>query len=50
MHEYTINKCAEMLERDRASIARVLRTVQPDAGTPKRPLYRLATVVKAFIS
>jgi phage terminase Nu1 subunit (DNA packaging protein) len=49
MHEYTINKCAEMLERDRASVARVLRSVPPDAGTPKRPLYRLATVVRALI-
>jgi phage terminase Nu1 subunit (DNA packaging protein) len=50
MHEYTINKCAEMLERDRASVARVLRSAPPDAGTPRRPLYRLATVVKALIA
>jgi phage terminase Nu1 subunit (DNA packaging protein) len=49
MHEYTINKCSEMLERDRASVARALRKVPPDAGTPKRPLYRLATVVKALV-
>jgi phage terminase Nu1 subunit (DNA packaging protein) len=48
MHEYTINRCAEMLERDRASVARALRNVPPDAGTPKRPLYRLATVTKAL--
>jgi phage terminase Nu1 subunit (DNA packaging protein) len=48
MHEYTINKCAEMLERDRASVARALRDVPPDAGTPKRALYRLATVAKAL--
>ncbi len=38
-----------MLERDRASVARALRKVAPDAGTPKRPLYRLATVVKALM-
>jgi hypothetical protein len=50
MHEYTINKCAEMIERDRASIARVLRSVPPDGGTEKKPLYRLATVVKALIA
>jgi hypothetical protein len=50
MHEYTINKCAEMLERDRASVARILRSVPPDAGTPSRPLYRLATVVRALIA
>jgi phage terminase Nu1 subunit (DNA packaging protein) len=49
MHEFTVNKCAEMLERDRASVARALRKVPPDAGTPKRPLYRLATVVKALM-
>src|ERR1700722_16112688 len=48
MHKYTINRCAEMLERDRASVARTLRDVPPDAGTPKRPLYRLATVAKAL--
>ena len=48
MHKYTINRCAEMLERDRASVARALRNVPPDAGTPKRPLYRLATVTKAL--
>jgi phage terminase Nu1 subunit (DNA packaging protein) len=49
MYEYTINKCAEMIERDRASITRVLRSVPPDGGTEKKPLYRLATVVKALI-
>jgi phage terminase Nu1 subunit (DNA packaging protein) len=48
MHEYTINKCAEMIERDRATVARALRKVPPDGGTAKRPLYRLATVVKAL--
>lgn len=50
MNEFTINKCATMLERDRASIARMLRAVPPDAGTDKRPLYRLATVVRAIIA
>jgi phage terminase Nu1 subunit (DNA packaging protein) len=49
MHEYTINKCAEMTGKDRATIVRILRSVPPDAGTPRRPLYRLATVVKALI-
>jgi hypothetical protein len=50
MHEYTINKCSEMLERDRASVARALRKVAPDAGTPSRPLFRLATVVSALVA
>jgi phage terminase Nu1 subunit (DNA packaging protein) len=50
MHEYTINKCAEMIERDRASIARLLRSIPADAGTPSRPLYRLATVVNALVA
>ena len=50
MHEYTINKCSEMLERDRASVARALRSVPPDGGTASRPLYRLATVVRALVA
>lgn len=50
MHEYTINKCAEMIERDRATIARALRKVPPDGGTASRPLYRLASVVTALIA
>jgi phage terminase Nu1 subunit (DNA packaging protein) len=50
MHEYTIGKCAEMIEKDRATIVRILRSVPPDAGTPKRPLYRLATVVNALVA
>ena len=50
MHEYTIGKCAEMIEKDRATIVRILRSVPPDAGTPSRPLYRLATVVNALVA
>jgi phage terminase Nu1 subunit (DNA packaging protein) len=50
MHEYTIGKCAEMIEKDRATLVRILRSVPPDAGTASRPLYRLATVVKALIA
>jgi phage terminase Nu1 subunit (DNA packaging protein) len=50
MHEYTINKCSEMLERDRASVARALRSVPPDGGTASRPLYRLASVVRALVA
>jgi phage terminase Nu1 subunit (DNA packaging protein) len=50
MHEFTVNKIAEMLERDRASMARVLRSIPADAGTPKKPLYRLATAVRALIA
>jgi phage terminase Nu1 subunit (DNA packaging protein) len=48
MHEFTINRCAEMLERDRATVARALRNVPPDGGSAKRPLYRLATVADAL--
>ncbi|MFG3595526.1 hypothetical protein [Bradyrhizobium sp. RDI18] len=50
MHEYTIGKCAEMIEKDRATLVRILRKVPPDAGTASRPLYRLGTVVKALIA
>ena len=50
MYEYTINKCAEMIGKDRATLARVLRSTPADAGTASRPLYRLATVVKALIA
>jgi hypothetical protein len=49
MHEYTIGKCAEMIEKDRSTLVRILRSVPPDAGTASRPLYRLATVVKALV-
>jgi phage terminase Nu1 subunit (DNA packaging protein) len=48
MHEFTINRCAEMLGRDRATVGRALRNVPPDAGTAKRPLYRIATVADAL--
>lgn len=48
MHEYTINKCGEMLETDRATVARALRSIPPDAGTSRRPLYRLATAARAL--
>ena len=50
MYEYTINKCAEMIERDRATVARSLRKVPPDGGTQSRPLYRIATVMKALLA
>jgi phage terminase Nu1 subunit (DNA packaging protein) len=48
MHEFTVNRCAEMFEKDRATVARALRNVSPDGGTAKRPLYRLATVADAL--
>ena len=48
MHEFTINRCAEMLGKDRATVGRALRNIPPDAGTAKRPLYRLATVADAL--
>lgn len=50
MHELTINRIAEMFEKDRATLARALRSVPPDGGTEKRPLYRVATAVKALIA
>jgi phage terminase Nu1 subunit (DNA packaging protein) len=46
----SINRAADLLEKDRQTLVRALRHVPPDAGTPKRPLYRLATVVKALIA
>lgn len=49
MYELTVNKIAEMVEKDRATVARALRSVPPDGGSPKRPLYRLATAVRALI-
>jgi phage terminase Nu1 subunit (DNA packaging protein) len=50
MHEHTLNRLAEMFEKDRASLARAMRNVPRDAGTEKRPLYRVATAVKALIA
>jgi phage terminase Nu1 subunit (DNA packaging protein) len=47
---FSINRAADLLERDRQTLVRALRHVPPDAGTPKRPLYRLATVVKELVA
>jgi phage terminase Nu1 subunit (DNA packaging protein) len=47
---FSINRAADLLEKDRQTLVRALRHVAPDAGTPSRPLYRLATVVKALIA
>src|SRR6516164_4218264 len=47
---FSINRAADLLEKDRQTLVRALRHVPPDAGTPKRPLYRLATVVNALVA
>lgn len=50
MHEHTVNRLAEMFEKDRATLARALRGFPPDGGTTKRPLYRVATAFNALIA
>jgi phage terminase Nu1 subunit (DNA packaging protein) len=47
---FSINRAADLLEKDRQTLVRALRHVSPDAGTASRPLYRLSTVVKALIA
>ncbi|MFZ2159332.1 MAG: hypothetical protein WAV72_24865 [Bradyrhizobium sp.] len=47
MQTYSVNRCAEMLERDRATLIRALKNTPRDAGTAARPQYKIATAAKA---
>jgi hypothetical protein len=49
MQTYSQNKLAEMLEVDRATIQRCLRTTPPDAGEDtSRPTWRIATAANSL--
>lgn len=44
----TLNKGSELLETDRAVLARATRNLQPAGGSAKRPLFKLADLAKAL--
>jgi phage terminase Nu1 subunit (DNA packaging protein) len=48
MHEYSLNKLAGMLGVDRQTMARALAGTPPDAGTEKKPLFRVSTASDAL--
>jgi hypothetical protein len=45
---FSINRAAELVERDRRTLKRVLRDVRPDANENGRPRWRLRTVIDAL--
>jgi hypothetical protein len=47
MQTYSANRCAEMLERDRATVLRSLKNTPRDAGTAGRPEYKISTASRA---
>jgi hypothetical protein len=47
MQTYTINNLAEQLERDRGTVVKALRNVQPDATVKGRRQWKIATASRA---
>lgn len=45
---FSVNRAAELLERDRRTVGRALRDVPPDARENKSPRWRLRTVIDAL--
>jgi hypothetical protein len=48
MQMFSINRLAEMFERDRSTIVRALRGVPRDGGSADRPQYTVATTNRAL--
>src|SRR6201996_5763201 len=48
MYEYSLNRLAGMLGVDRQTMVRALAGTPPDAGTDKKPLFRVATASDAL--
>jgi hypothetical protein len=48
MYEYSLNRLAGMLGVDRQTMVRALAGTSPDAGTNKKPLFRVATASDAL--
>jgi hypothetical protein len=48
MYEYSLNRLAGMLGVDRQTMVRALAGTSPDAGTDKKPLFRVATASDAL--
>lgn len=45
---FSINRAADLLERDRATLVRALRHVPPDGYQAAQPRWRMATIVDAL--
>jgi hypothetical protein len=45
---FSINRAADVLERDRATLVRALRHVPPDGYERKQPRWRLPTIIDAL--
>jgi len=48
MNLFSVNKAADLLERDRQTLVRALRHVPPDGYQGGQPRWRLATIVAAL--
>jgi phage terminase Nu1 subunit (DNA packaging protein) len=48
MYEYSLNRLAGMLGVDRQTMVRALAGTPPDAGTDKKPLFRVSTASDAL--
>src|SRR5690242_15407371 len=48
MQMFSVNRLAEMFQRDRSTIVRALRGTPRDGGSADRPQYTVATVSRAL--
>jgi hypothetical protein len=48
MDEFSINRLSVMLDVDRQTMVRALKDTPADAGTERKPLYRVSTAVTAL--
>jgi hypothetical protein len=48
MDEFSINRLASMLDVDRQTLVRALKDTPPDAGSERKPLFRVSTAVGAM--
>jgi hypothetical protein len=48
MDEFSINRLASMLDVDRQTMVRALKDTPADAGTERKPLFRVLTAVEAL--
>ena len=48
MDEFSVNRLSIMLDCDRQTLARALKKTPADAGTDKKPLFRVSTAVEAL--
>jgi hypothetical protein len=48
MDEFSINRLSTMLDCDRQTLVRALKDTPADAGTERKPLFRVSTAIKAL--